>query len=96
MNLSLPMSRFRPNLVITNCPGYAEDFWREIQLGEVSFRLPKPCSRCAITTIDTTTGLNGKRALINTESTPKMAQSSVFLAKMQYMTIPVYYVSVTL
>ena len=63
MNLSLPMSRFRPNLVITNCPGYAEDFWREIQLGEVSFRLPKPCSRCAITTIDTTTGLMGKEPL---------------------------------
>jgi len=63
MNLSLPMSRFRPNLVITNCPSYAEDFWREIQIGEISFRLPKPCSRCAITTIDTTTGLMGKEPL---------------------------------
>lgn len=63
MNLSLPMLRFRPNLVMANCSSYAEDFWREIQVGEIAFRLPKPCSRCAITTIDTTTGTMGKEPL---------------------------------
>ena len=39
----LPMSRFRPNLVIKGCVSYAEDYWREINIGKIDFRLPKPC-----------------------------------------------------
>lgn len=42
------MARFRPNLVIEGCEAYAEDFWREIQIGKIDFRLPKPCSRCSV------------------------------------------------
>ncbi|MGR9045359.1 MAG: MOSC domain-containing protein [Gammaproteobacteria bacterium] len=63
MKLSLPMSRFRPNLVISGCASYAEDSWRAISIGEISFRLPKPCSRCSITTIDAETGEAGKEPL---------------------------------
>jgi uncharacterized protein YcbX len=63
MQLNLPMTRFRPNLVISGCPGYAEDNWREISIGNIDFRLPKPCSRCAIPTIDPETALAGKEPL---------------------------------
>ena len=63
MNLNFPMARFRPNLVISGCPSYAEDSWRTISIGEISFRLPKPCSRCSITTIDPETGEAGKEPL---------------------------------
>jgi uncharacterized protein YcbX len=63
MQLNLPMSRFRPNLVISGCPGYAEDSWREISIGAIDFRLPKPCSRCAIPTIDPETAQSGKEPL---------------------------------
>ncbi len=55
MGLSLPIIRFRPNLVISGCSAYAEDSWRKIQIGDISFRLPKPCSRCAVPTIDPVT-----------------------------------------
>ena len=63
MQLNLPMTRFRPNLVISGCPAYAEDSWREISIGNIDFRLPKPCSRCAIPTIDPETAQTGKEPL---------------------------------
>jgi uncharacterized protein YcbX len=63
MGLSLAMERFRPNLVISGCEAYAEDSWREISVGSIDFRLPKPCSRCAVPTIDPVTGETGKEPL---------------------------------
>ncbi|MDD1609897.1 MAG: MOSC domain-containing protein [Methylococcaceae bacterium] len=63
MQLNLTMNRFRPNLVIADCPSYAEDSWREIRIGDIDFRLPKPCSRCAVPTIDPDTAQTGKEPL---------------------------------
>ena len=63
MDIDLPMSRFRPNLVINGCEGYAEDYWRNISIGKIDFRLPKPCSRCSITTIDPETAQSIKEPL---------------------------------
>jgi uncharacterized protein len=53
---SVPMSRFRPNLVVTGCDAFAEDNWRVIRIGDLTMRVVKPCSRCVIPTIDTSTG----------------------------------------
>lgn len=63
MHAVLAMNRFRPNLVIANCPSYAEDSWREIRIGDIDFRLPKPCSRCAVPTINPETAEIGKEPL---------------------------------
>jgi len=52
MGITLTMARFRPNLVIANCEAYAEDTWRKIRVGEINFRLPKPCARCGIPAIN--------------------------------------------
>ncbi|MFI0822620.1 MOSC domain-containing protein [Streptomyces sp. NPDC021098] len=59
----LPMNRFRPNVVIDGTAPWAEDDWRRIRIGEVVFRVPKPCSRCVITTTDQSTGERGKEPL---------------------------------
>jgi len=60
LNQRLPspisMERFRPNLVISGCDAYAEDGWRRIRIGDLVFRVVKPCSRCVIPTIDPDTG----------------------------------------
>ncbi|WP_456379857.1 MOSC domain-containing protein [Thiolapillus sp.] len=56
MGLSLPMERFRPNLLVEGCAAYAEDGWKRIRIGDLEFRVVKPCSRCAIPTIDPETG----------------------------------------
>lgn len=63
MSLQLSMSRFRPNLVISGCAEYAEDSWRDISIGAINFRLPKPCSRCSVPSIDPDTALISKEPL---------------------------------
>jgi uncharacterized protein YcbX len=64
-NLETPveMARFRPNLVISGCDAYAEDSWREVQIGNIDFRLPKPCSRCSVPAINPKTADVGKEPL---------------------------------
>lgn len=52
----VPMNRFRPNVVLSGAPAYAEDGWREIRSGSARLRLAKPCQRCQVTTIDQATG----------------------------------------
>ncbi|MDD2049263.1 MOSC domain-containing protein [Pseudomonas putida] len=52
----LEMQRFRPNLVVEGAEPFAEDGWKRIRIGEVEFRVLKPCERCIMTTIDPQTG----------------------------------------
>ncbi len=60
----VPMRRFRPNLVVAGALPYAEDGWRKIAIGGIPLRVVKPCSRCAITTVDPKTGqFSGKEPL---------------------------------
>lgn len=57
--LALPvaMARFRPNIVVAGADAWREDHWRRIRIGNVTLRLPKPCSRCIITTQDSLSGV---------------------------------------
>lgn len=63
--LSLPVSieRFRPNIVVGGCEAHAEDGWRQLRIGEVDFRVAKPCARCVVVTIDQSTGDRGREPL---------------------------------
>jgi hypothetical protein len=63
LETSLPMNRFRPNLVVRGCEPYEEDCWRQICIGTVVFHIVKPCSRCVITTTDQHTAVRGKEPL---------------------------------
>ena len=63
LTVPVPMDRFRPNIVIRGCGAYDEDTWKKIRIGEVVFRLVKPCSRCVTTTVDQATGVQGKEPL---------------------------------
>lgn len=55
---SVPMNRFRPNLVVSGAEPFAEGEWKQVQIGETVFHLVKPCARCVMTTIDQGTGLS--------------------------------------
>ena len=59
----LPMNRFRPNVVVGGCAPFAEDGWRVVRAGPITLRVVKPCARCAITTVDQSTGARGKEPL---------------------------------
>jgi len=58
----LPVSRFRPNIVLSgnNIP-YGEDQMKTIKIGDVTFDIVKPCIRCIITTIDQEKGIRGQK-----------------------------------
>jgi uncharacterized protein YcbX len=76
----LPINRFRPNIVVEGCEPYAEDQWKQIQIGEVAFRVVKPCSRCKITTVDQQTGVSGKEPL-KTLATYRMKDGKVYFGQ---------------
>lgn len=59
----VPMERFRPNLVFSGGAAFQEDQWSQIQIGDCSFKVTKPCARCVLTTVDQNTGIKGKEPL---------------------------------
>ncbi|SHF03254.1 hypothetical protein SAMN02745148_01657 [Modicisalibacter ilicicola DSM 19980] len=50
------MAQFRPNLVVTGSLAFAEDGWHLLRIGEVELAVRKPCTRCAMITVDPGTG----------------------------------------
>jgi uncharacterized protein YcbX len=57
MGASLTMNAFRPNVVLGGLPPWVEDRIGRVDIGPVSLRLCKPCTRCVIPSIDQITGL---------------------------------------
>ena len=55
----LPMTRFRPSVVVAGAPAWAEDDWRMIRIGGVPFRAVKGCDRCVLTMLDPETAVKG-------------------------------------
>jgi len=56
LETSVPMNRFRPNLVVSGADAFEEDGWKQIVIGGVFLHVVKPCGRCVITTIDQISG----------------------------------------
>ena len=52
----IPMERFRPNIVLAGLEPWAEDRIDTLTVGALTLRLVKPCTRCAIPSIDQRTG----------------------------------------
>ena len=63
LDVPITMDRFRPNIVISGCEPFAEDGYARVRIGEISFRGPKRCDRCVITTVDPLTGERGREPL---------------------------------
>jgi uncharacterized protein YcbX len=74
----VPMNRFRPNVVVTGTSPWAEDQWRRIQIGDVCFRVAKPCGRCVVTTTDQHTGKRGSQPLKMLGRRRRLGQQLVF------------------
>ena len=60
---AVPMTRFRPNIVVDGGEPYAEDHAPAARVGSLHVRMPKPCARCQVTTIDPLTAEAGKEPL---------------------------------
>lgn len=59
----VPMSRFRPSVVVQGAAAWAEDGWRRLRIGSAHFRAVKGCDRCVLTTIDPQTARRGKEPI---------------------------------
>ncbi len=76
----VPMSRFRPNLVIAGAEPFAEDRWKRLRVGEVELDIVKPCARCVITTVDQLTAKTSKEPLA-TLATYRARDGEVFFGQ---------------
>jgi uncharacterized protein len=56
MGRTLPMDRFRPNVVVRGIEAWDEDHIDTITCGDVVLKLVKPCVRCITTTTDQANG----------------------------------------
>lgn len=52
----VPMSRFRPNIVLKGVDPFQEDSWKTLQTGAVLWEAEHRCGRCLVTTIDQVSG----------------------------------------
>jgi len=78
---SLPMNRFRPNMVVAGCQPYAEDSWHTMRIKEVTFHRVKPCQRCIITTVDQKTGNIAGRDPLQTLATYRRVKGGVIFGQ---------------
>lgn len=74
----IPMNRFRPNLVVSGSPAFAEDEWKEIAIAEATFHIVKPCDRCSIPSIDQETGIPTGQKLLKTLASYRLANKTLF------------------
>lgn len=74
----LPMTRFRPNLVVAGAEAWAEDGWRRIAIGDAVFRGVRECGRCVVTTIDPLTAERGKEPLRTLAAHRRIGKSLAF------------------
>ncbi|BCL82523.1 MOSC domain-containing protein [Ktedonobacteria bacterium brp13] len=79
--LDTPVSveRFRPNLVVSGAPAFAEDSWHTFQINAQLFHVVQPCNRCAIVTVDAGTGTR-----TNTEPLTTLAHYRTFNRKVLF------------
>lgn len=62
-HVPLPMSRFRPNLVIAGAEPYDEDHFAALSRGNVELKPVKACPRCTIPSVDQSSGEVGPAPL---------------------------------
>jgi uncharacterized protein YcbX len=60
---ALPMSRFRPSIVLSGLDPYDEDHIEALRIDDVTLRLVKPCTRCQVTTVNQDTAEVGTEPL---------------------------------
>ena len=74
------MKRFRPNLVVKGTEAFAEDNWKAIRIGDITFNLVKPCSRCVIPSINPDTAEKSAE-VVKTLSAYRMQSNKIYFGQ---------------
>lgn len=77
----IPMDRFRPNVVVDGGEPFDEDRHDRAQIGAMSFRMPRRCERCVVTTIDQTTAQSHPREPLRTLAAYRRVGKNVYFAQ---------------
>jgi uncharacterized protein YcbX len=77
MSEPVPMTRFRPNIVVTGGDPWTEDQWEILTIGEVTLENMRPCGRCSVTTVDQDSGQSTGVEPLRTLSTFRKVESKV-------------------
>jgi uncharacterized protein len=78
---SVPMNRFRPNLVISGASAFAEDDWKIISIGDNVFHVVKPCGRCVMTTVDQEKGVRSGEEPLRTLASYRRKENKVLFGQ---------------
>ena len=82
----VPMTRFRPGIVIEGLGPYGEDSVDLLRIGDAEIEFVQPCGRCVITTTDQNSGVRGHEPLrtLATYRTRRMDDGSQAVTFGQY------------
>ncbi|XP_075963306.1 mitochondrial amidoxime-reducing component 1 isoform X1 [Anarhichas minor] len=70
------VERFRPNIVVSDCESFDEDWWEEIQVGSVRLQRAISCGRCVFTTVDPETGVITRKEPLDTLKSYRQCEPS--------------------
>lgn len=80
LTMPVSMTRFRPNIVVSGVDAFAEDSWVNIEIAGINLRIVKPCSRCAIPSVDPLTAERSPE-VIKVLRQYRMRESKVFFGQ---------------
>lgn len=72
------MKRFRPNFVVSGTRAFKEDSWKNIKIGNLVFKVAKPCERCVLINVDPKTGIKGREPLKTLSTYRKVGKEILF------------------
>jgi len=78
MERPVPITRFRPNIVVAGGTAFQEDGWKRIRIGQVTFRVIKACNRCEMINVDQQTGQRDTQPLDTLGSYRRHAKGIAF------------------
>ncbi|CAG2100210.1 unnamed protein product [Medioppia subpectinata] len=68
---------FRPNILITGCDAFAEDYWKYAKIRDIEFTFLKACDRCVFTTINPDTGVKMAAEPLSTLRTYRLSREEM-------------------
>jgi uncharacterized protein YcbX len=73
--------RFRTNLIVGGCDGFAEDSWEEISIDSVRLFGAKPCARCQLVNVEPRTGTVDQGGVLKALSTFRLKDNKVYFGQ---------------
>lgn len=82
LDVSIPMNRFRANIIGKGKIAYEEDHWKSIKIGETKFETVEICGRCKLINVDHLTAETSKEPLATLSTYRKMDREIKFGMRM--------------